>query len=178
MKAATRSFEKIAFVAADHAEAVEARAALVKAYGSVPEDSAEAIVALGGDGLMLQTLHRFMNTDMPIYGMNCGSVGFMMNDYSEEDLPRRLADAKRNIIRPLRMKVLDQDNVAFEALAINESSPTALFIKGQVLWCSATDLDQAEELFAEVLENPDLEQVTRDVVETDLQALQAGAACT
>lgn len=122
MEAAPRSFEKIAFVAAEHPEAIQAHAALVKAYGNAEEDSAEAIVALGGDGLMLQTLHRFMHTDVPIYGMNRGSVGFMMNDYCEKDLPRRLAEAKRNIIRPLRMNVLDQDNVPFEALAINEVS--------------------------------------------------------
>ena len=79
-------FERIAFIASDVPEAVEARAALIKRYGETEPTEADAIVALGGDGLMLQTLHRFINDKIPIYGMNRGSVGFLMNDYSEDDL--------------------------------------------------------------------------------------------
>ncbi len=85
-------FDKIAFVASEMPEAIAARGRLADRYGDCDPAEADAIVALGGDGHMLQTLHRFMNDGVPIYGMNRGSVGFLMNDYSEEDsapAPRR-----------------------------------------------------------------------------------------
>src|ERR671927_529044 len=83
-------FERVAFVASPTPEAQEACAALSKAYPHVDPESADVIVAPGGDGLMLQTLHRFMGTAKPIYGMNKGTVGFLMNDYREDDLFARL----------------------------------------------------------------------------------------
>ena len=76
-----QKFEKIAFVASDVPEARTALETLTKLYGSVPSKEADAIVALGGDGLMLQTLHKHMHDRIPIYGMNRGSVGFLTNDY-------------------------------------------------------------------------------------------------
>ena len=79
-----RRFERINFLAANTPEAQHARARLVGRYGDVHSDEADVVVALGGDGLMLQTLHRFMGRNMPIYGMNRGSVGFLMNDYSRD----------------------------------------------------------------------------------------------
>ncbi len=112
----------IAFVASPTPEAVAARARLAKRYGNVPAHDATVIVALGGDGLMLQTLHAHMKTGTPIYGMNQGSVGFLMNDYNEENLPERLANAKTNIIHPLSMTVIARDNATASALAINEVS--------------------------------------------------------
>ncbi len=111
---------KIAFVASDHREAREAADRLVSRYGSVEPGDAEAIVALGGDGLMLQTLHAHMNAQVPIYGMHRGSIGFLMNEYSEDDLGERLAAAKTSVIHPLRMKVRGSDGKTEEALAINE----------------------------------------------------------
>jgi len=117
-----RKFDKIAFVASDMPEAVKARKRLVKRYGEVDPADADAIVTLGGDGHMLQTLHRFMNDKIPIYGMNRGSVGFLMNDYSEEDLPGRLAAADVSRIHPLAMIAYDRDGKAHKALAINEVS--------------------------------------------------------
>ena len=87
-------FERIAFVASEMPEAIEAQKALVKRYGKTEPAKADAIVALGGDGLMLQTLHRFINDKIPTYGMNRGSVGFLMNDYGEDDLKERLAAAE------------------------------------------------------------------------------------
>ena len=75
------SFDKIAFVASETKEAKAALATLVKRYGNAAAGDADAIVALGGDGLMLQTMHRHLNSRIPIYGMNCGSVGFLLNDY-------------------------------------------------------------------------------------------------
>ena len=117
-----RKFDKIAFVASDMPEAIEARKRLVKRYGEVEAADADAIVTLGGDGHMLQTLHRFMNDGIPIYGMNRGSVGFLMNEYKEEDLPGRLAAAEVSRIHPLSMLAYDAAGKAHKALAINEVS--------------------------------------------------------
>src|SRR5436190_443098 len=122
MQSIARNFERIAFVASDVPEAQEARERLAKAYGNVEPQHAEAIVALGGDGLMLQTLHRHLNDRVPIYGMNRGSTGFLMNDYSEDDLRGRLARAEVNVIHPLAMRAVDAEGREHEALAINEVS--------------------------------------------------------
>src|SRR5689334_13323971 len=92
---------RIAFVASPIAEAQEARARLVARYGDTKPGDAEIIVALGGDGLMLQTLHRFMTSGKPIYGMHRGTVGFLMNDFHEDGLPDRLAQAQKTLIHPL-----------------------------------------------------------------------------
>jgi NAD+ kinase len=117
-----RKFEKIAFVASEMPEAVEAHERLAARYGEVDPGEADAIVTLGGDGHMLQTLHRFMNDGIPIYGMNRGSVGFLMNDYAEEDLPGRLAAADVSRIHPLSMLAYDRNGKAHKGLAINEVS--------------------------------------------------------
>jgi NAD+ kinase len=117
-----QKFEKIAFVASDVAEAQEAQRLLVKMYGNAEPKQADAIVALGGDGLMLQTLHRYLKDHVPIYGMNRGSVGFLTNDYSADDLRGRLARAKITIIHPLAMRVIDRAGAVCESLAINEAS--------------------------------------------------------
>jgi NAD+ kinase len=95
---------------------------LVKRYGDAPIDDARAIVALGGDGLMLQTLHRTLGRRIPIYGMNRGSVGFLMNEYREDHLLERVTAAEINIIHPLRMSVSDLAGAEHVALAINEVS--------------------------------------------------------
>jgi NAD+ kinase len=112
----------IAFVSSGTPEAEQALARLAARYGNAPPEDADVIVALGGDGLMLQTLHRFMGAHLPIYGMNRGTVGFLMNDYREEELPERLANAKINMIHPLRMKAIHQDGTQGKALSINEVS--------------------------------------------------------
>ncbi|MGF1622249.1 MAG: NAD kinase [Rhodomicrobiaceae bacterium] len=114
--------DKIHFVASETPEAQAARALLIERYGNASPEEAETVVALGGDGLMLQTLHEFMGALMPIYGMNRGSVGFLMNDFSVENLPERLAQAKLNMIYPLRMRAILQDGPPGKALAINEVS--------------------------------------------------------
>ena len=113
---------KIAFIASDSPEAEEARRELIARYGDTPADEADYIVALGGDGLMLLTMHRFLSTGKRIYGMNRGSVGFLMNDYSPDNLPARLKAAEMTTIHPLRMVAEDIKGHEHEALAFNEVS--------------------------------------------------------
>lgn len=113
---------KLAFVAADTIEAKVAFERLCLLYGCVQPEEADVIVALGGDGCMLETLHRFMNLPVPVYGMNRGSVGFLMNDYREDGLNPRIDQASRVALHPLRMHAMDSHGHISEALAINEVS--------------------------------------------------------
>ena len=114
--------KKIAFVASRATVAQTARAALIGRYGNVPVEEADLIVALGGDGFMLQTLHDTQHLPAPVYGMNRGTIGFLMNTYSESDLIERLAAAEREVINPLRMRATHKNGRVSEALAINEVS--------------------------------------------------------
>ena len=113
---------KIAFVASEVDSAQEALEDLRERYGDHAPENASAIVALGGDGFLLQTLHRFMTLDLPVFGMNRGSIGFLMNDYALERLPERLRDAKKAKITPLKMRATNVRGEVSEALAINEVS--------------------------------------------------------
>jgi NAD+ kinase len=88
------NFNRIAFIASEAPEARRALARLSKLHGNADPQTADVVVALGGDGMMLQALHRFMSSGQPIYGMNRGSIGFLMNDFSEKNLLLRLADAE------------------------------------------------------------------------------------
>ncbi len=117
-----QSFEHLAFLSSGTPEADSARHTLAGLYGDSPLDAADAIVALGGDGLMLQTLHAFMGRKIPIFGMNRGSVGFLMNEYREDDLRARLAQATSSIVHPLAMRATDSQGREHEARAINEVS--------------------------------------------------------
>ena len=112
----------IAFIASNADEAQTAQARLARRYRGVSPDEATVIVALGGDGFMLQTLHAFMNTGKPIYGMNCGSVGFLMNEFREDGLDRRLDAAVTTAVHPLAMRAIDAGRHRHEAYAINEVS--------------------------------------------------------
>ena len=113
---------RIAFVASNAADAQAALGRLVERYGNCPPREASHIVALGGDGFMLATQHEFMNTGIPIYGMNKGTVGFLMNEYCEDDLEERLANSTRSHIRPLEMQAEDIHGKVHVAQAINEVS--------------------------------------------------------
>jgi NAD+ kinase len=117
-----RRFSCIAFVTSDTSEAIEAGERLRSTYGDVPPTEADVIVALGGDGLMLQTLHRFMGSGKPIYGMNRGSVGFLMNEFQLDGLRERLEGAERSIVHPLLMVAVDARGETHTARAINEVS--------------------------------------------------------
>jgi len=116
------SFQQIAFVASQTPEARDAYAKLEKRYGNADPTKADVIVALGGDGLMLQTLHKFMKSGKPIYGMHRGTVGFLMNEFVEEGLPDRLANAHITVIHPLVMRARDTHGRTHEHRAINEVS--------------------------------------------------------
>ena len=118
----TERFTAISFVASETPEAQAARVKLVERYGDADPAQAEVIVALGGDGLMLQTLHRFMGTGKPIYGMNRGSVGFLMNEFRERGLRQKLEAAHRSVVHPLTMTAADCNGKRVEARAINEVS--------------------------------------------------------
>jgi NAD+ kinase len=115
-------YDRIAFVASQMPEAEEARQRLAARYGDKEPDQADVIVALGGDGLMLQTLHKFIGSGKPIYGMHRGTVGFLMNDFSEDDLKERLAAAHTTLIHPLVMCTCDRKGRAQERRAFNEVS--------------------------------------------------------
>ncbi len=113
---------QIAFCASATVLATEARERLVAIYGDCPLENASVVVALGGDGFMLETIHRVLTLRIPVYGMNCGSVGFLMNTFSEENLPARLANAQEAVLYPLRMQTVSADGSEAEALAFNEVS--------------------------------------------------------
>ncbi|WP_434051494.1 NAD kinase [Roseibium sp.] len=114
--------KRLSFVASDTDDAQRALTALSERYGNVEAADADIVIALGGDGLMLQTLHKHMANCKPIYGMNRGSVGFLMNEYREDSLPERLAKADVTTIRPLELTARDEDGNEHMALAINEVS--------------------------------------------------------
>lgn len=113
---------RIAFTAADTAAAREALERLRGRYGSSSAADADVIVALGGDGFMLETLHRYTDRGLPIYGMNCGTVGFLMNPFSEEALEDRLSRAQTVRLHPLAMNATTAHGDERRALAFNEVS--------------------------------------------------------
>jgi NAD+ kinase len=113
---------KVAFLAAATEQAVAAKAALEARYGYADENSAEVIVALGGDGMMLETLRKHIDKPVQVFGMNRGTVGFLMNEYQEAGLMERLRAATLVTLHPLRMRTETIDGGVSEALAINEVS--------------------------------------------------------
>jgi NAD+ kinase len=112
----------IAFLASDTPLAQEAKARLEARYGAHAPEEADVIVALGGDGFMLSTLHDTQEVEAPVYGMNRGTVGFLMNAYREDDLVERLEAAEEEVLNPLHMRAVCVDGTVQEALAINEVS--------------------------------------------------------
>ena len=113
---------RIAFLASQAPVAQSALATLTTRHGNIAPAEAEVIVALGGDGFMLRTLHATMDLPAPVYGMNRGTIGFLMNVYAEDGLIERLQAAEQEIINPLSMRAMDQHGTLHQALAINEVS--------------------------------------------------------
>jgi NAD+ kinase len=137
--------QTVSFVSSGTAEADVAAAALRERYGQVPLDAASVVVALGGDGLMLQTLHKVMHLGVPVYGMNFGSVGFLMNDFGADQLMERLLAAKPTHIYPLQMEVIDAGGHRHRALALNEVSlfrATYQAVKVEILVDGETRLEE------------------------------------
>lgn len=118
----TTPARRIAVVAAETAPAQEALQELCRIYPCVPPEQAEVIIPLGGDGFMLETLHRYLSKDVPIFGMHRGSIGFLMNVYRPEGLYERLAAAQPVVLHPLEMKAGDVYGGTHRALAFNEVS--------------------------------------------------------
>ncbi|QDH72986.1 NAD kinase [Brevundimonas sp. M20] len=137
---------RLAFVASDRPEAQEARERLIALYGAVREDEADVIIALGGDGFMLETLHTVMERRTPVFGMNRGSVGFLMNDYEEEGLLERLSDAGRAVIHPLQMDAWTETGQVHSGLAINEVSLLRQTRQSAKIRISVDDRVRLEEL--------------------------------
>ena len=143
--------EKLAFVASPSPEAQSARARLLARYGEVEPESADVIVPLGGDGFMLQTLHRLMSSGKPIYGMHRGTVGFLMNEYQEEGLRERIAAAEPTVIHPLRMRARDVAGIEHQAHAINEVSVFRQFYQAARLRILIDGKERLKELVADGL---------------------------
>jgi NAD+ kinase len=116
------SFQSLCFLASTSPEALAAREELIALYGQSPQQEADVMVALGGDGFMLQMLHNTMNSGKRVYGMNRGSIGFLMNDYRVENLAERIDAAVENAFHPLEMRTVNADGTESVALAINEVS--------------------------------------------------------
>ncbi|MEM8555694.1 MAG: NAD kinase, partial [Pseudomonadota bacterium] len=112
----------MAFRASNAPVAQDALQELSRFYGNVPVKDADVVVALGGDGFMLSTLHETQGLGVPVYGMNRGTVGFLMNEYSVIGLAERLQDAEEEVINPLEMRAIDAQGVEHRMLAINEVS--------------------------------------------------------
>jgi NAD+ kinase len=140
---------RLAFVASERPEAQEARAKLARRYGEVRPQEAQVIVALGGDGFMLETLHAQIESCTPIYGMNWGTLGFLMNEYSEDGLMERINAAERTVVHPLRMVAADIHGGLHRALAFNEVSLLRQARQTAKLRISVDGKERLDELFCD-----------------------------
>lgn len=140
------SIERLAFIASEAPGAQTAFARLTAKHGNVAIEDADVVIALGGDGLMLSTLHICLNNNKPIYGMNCGSVGFLMNDYREDGLIERLNQAEVTTIHPLSMDATDSSGTKHSAKAINEVSLLRQTSQAAALKISVDGKTRLEEL--------------------------------
>ncbi|HUK60712.1 MAG TPA: NAD kinase [Stellaceae bacterium] len=138
-----------AFLASDAPQAQQAQTELTALYGNAAPESASVIVPLGGDGFMLETLHRYRDRGVPFYGMHRGSVGFLMNSYAPDALPERIAAAKPVRIHPLAMVARDRAGVEHRALAINEVSLLRQRRQAAKLRITVDDIVRLDELLAD-----------------------------
>ncbi|MGH7119073.1 MAG: NAD kinase [Acetobacteraceae bacterium] len=144
-----RRAQAIAFVASQSPLAQQGLDRLVARFGTFPLERAEVVVALGGDGFMLETLHSMLTYGLPVYGMNCGSVGFLMNGYAESGLAEHLAEAQRTVLYPLRMRAVTADGAVVDALAFNEVSLLRQLRQGAKIKVSVDDRVRLEELMCD-----------------------------
>jgi len=120
--AAQPGLDQISFLASDAPEAQAALQRLTHRYGQCERERADVVIAIGGDGLMLKAMHKHLTDQIPLFGMNRGSLGFLMNEYREDDLHQRLRQAEISTVHPLRMVAIDAAGAQHEALSINEIS--------------------------------------------------------
>jgi NAD+ kinase len=139
----------VAFVAVDTPDARNAQVRLAHRYGNTPLDRAEIVIALGGDGFLLETLHRTLDRPIPVYGMNRGSVGFLLNEFSEEGLIDRVSRAQKVTLHPLRMVATRVNGERVEALAINEVSLLRETRQAAKLRISVDDIVRLPELICD-----------------------------
>ena len=137
---------RIHFLASQASTGQAALKELIDRYGQAGPDSADLIVAIGGDGFMLRTLHRLKGADLPVYGMKTGNVGFLMNRFDAEDLPNRIAAAETVSLHPLKMQVETESGGTSEALAINEVSLLRQTNQAAHIRVSVNDSVKVEEL--------------------------------
>ena len=140
---------RIAVVAAETEAAQAALGELCRLYPCVEPERAEVIVPLGGDGFMLETLHRFLAMGLPIYGMHRGSVGFLMNAYRPDGLYERLAAAQPVVLHPLQMTAEDEHGGCHRGLAFNEVSLLRESRQAAKLRVSVDGVVRLEELMAD-----------------------------
>ena len=140
---------KIAFQASDAADAQDALEQLQKLYESVSPQDADVVVVLGGDGRMLQALHEFMNTGKPLYGLNRGTIGFLMNEYASDGLLDRISKAVATTLHPLVMEVTNSDGTVERAFALNEVSLLRQSYQAAKFRISIDDRVRMEELICD-----------------------------
>jgi len=145
----SRGTKRVAFVASDAEAAQQALHELRRRYGTVDPQDADIIVPLGGDGFMLETVHRFVETGLPIFGMHRGSVGFLMNSYRLDGLYERLAMAQPVVLYPLEMIALQEDGRSHRAIAFNEVSLLRESRQTAKLRVSVDGVERLEELMAD-----------------------------
>ena len=145
----SRGTPHIAFVASEAEPAQQALHELRQRYGTIPPEEASIIVPLGGDGFMLETLHRFTRQKVPIFGMHRGSVGFLMNSYRLDDLPERIAAAQPVELHPLDMTATREDSTTRQAIAFNEVSLLRESRQAAKLRVSVDDIVRLDELMAD-----------------------------
>ena len=143
--------KKITFIASETNPATEAKKKLTELYGNSDIKDAEFIVALGGDGQMLQVLHQFIGSGIPIYGMNCGSIGFLMNELSFDNLDKKLENSEMTEINPLKMLVTDISGKEHTEIAINEVALTRTTYQAAKLKISINNKVRLHELISDGL---------------------------
>ena len=143
--------KKITFIASETNQATEAKKKLTELYGNSDIKEAEFIVALGGDGQMLQVLHQFIGSGIPIYGMNCGSIGFLMNELSFDNLDKKLENSEMTEINPLKMLVTDISGKEHTEIAINEVALTRTTYQAAKLKISINNKVRLHELISDGL---------------------------
>lgn len=143
--------KKITFIASETNQATEAKKKLTELYGNSDIKDAEFIVALGGDGQMLQVLHQFIGSGIPIYGMNCGSIGFLMNELSFDNLDKKLENSEITEINPLKMSVTDISGKEHTEIAINEVALTRTTYQAAKLKISINNKVRLHELISDGL---------------------------